>query len=367
MFDPPPEWWDPYSCQPYKLERGDKPRNSPRQLFEYGKVAASALVGLLPVTYRYLRLKPEASGASPDEFIGLSVSPEPEYDDVLPMLVDELGIRNLLVRVPCWEAERIDDYLQWMQAFKNCRFVVNVLQSRDSVRDIDSWRRQLDRISSALVDAGQVEAVWIANAINRTKWGCRDTGDYLRLQEAAGPAASLLRERGKTVLGSSIIDFEPLPAWRTLFNFADYDLDATAAQLYVNRRHSPWNTQYGTFDLRNKLRLFKAMTQAGNRSADRLWITETNWPLLDTKPYTPNSGHPSRTVDEPTQADYLKLYYQIAWHSGWVDRVYWWQLINPGYGLIDSRGGSLRKMPSFYAMRDLVCDGFGPPPDQSEQ
>jgi len=157
-----------------------------------------------------------------------------------------------------------------------------------------------------------------------------------------------------SLLGSSIIDFEPLLSWRTLWNFRHYHLQANAALLYVNRRHSPYGTQYGIFDLENKLRLAKAMTRLSNRCDDSLWITETNWPLLDTKPYTPNSGNPSRTVDEPTQAMYLKQYYQIAWQTGWVDRVYWWQLINPGYGLVDHREGSLRRMPSYYAMQELI-------------
>jgi len=124
--------------------------------------------------------------------------------------------------------------------------------------------------------------------------------------------------------------------------------------MYVNRRHSPYGTQYGIFDLKNKLRLTKAMIRLSNRSKNKLWITETNWPLLNTKPYTPNSGNPTRTVDEATQAEYLKLYYQIAYQSGWVERVYWWQLINPGYGLVDHRDGSLRKLPSYTAFKQLL-------------
>ena len=96
------------------------------------------------------------------------------------------------------------------------------------------------------------------------------------------------------------------------------------------------------------------MTKLSNRCDDSLWITETNWPLLDTKPYTPNSGNPTTTVDEETHAKYLKWYYQIAWQTGWVEKVYWWQLINPGYGLVDHRDGSLRKMPAYYAFKEII-------------
>jgi hypothetical protein len=59
-------------------------------------------------------------------------------------------------------------------------------------------------------------------------------------------------------------------------------------------------------------------------------------------------------VDEPTQARFLKEYYQIAYASGFVERVYWWQLINPGYGLVDHRGGSLRKHPAYFAFKETV-------------
>jgi hypothetical protein len=245
-----------------------------------------------------------------------------------------------------------------MAQYPEQEFLVNILQSRDSVAKPKEWQTQVREIIGATKP--MASRFWIGNAINRTKWGCAHTADYFRLQEAVEELRAEFM--GLQLLGSSIIDFEPLLSWRTLYNWRRYRLDACAALLYVNRRHSPYGTQYGIFDLENKLRLAKAMTRLSNRCADELWITETNWPLLDTKPYTPNSGNPTRTVDEQTQAEYLKLYYQIAWQTGWVQRVYWWQLINPGYGLVDHRSGELRKMPSFYALKDIIAGQLSEPP-----
>jgi hypothetical protein len=37
-----------------------------------------------------------------------------------------------------------------------------------------------------------------------------------------------------------------------------------------------------------------------------------------------------------------------------VERVYWWQLVAPGYGLIDSRGMAWRRRPSFFALKTMV-------------
>ena len=41
-----------------------------------------------------------------------------------------------------------------------------------------------------------------------------------------------------------------------------------------------------------------------------------------------------------------------------VEKVYWWQLINPGYGLVDSRAKQLRRMPSYYAFKNLLKNGL---------
>lgn len=345
-----PEWWDPYSCQPYKMADEDKPRSGLGNLFEYSKVAGSNLVGLPAIAYQYLRLNKAPSELSADQFVGLSISPDAEYQHALQEMVAELGVKQLLIRIPSWDVAALDDYVRFLELFPQNEFVINILQSRDSVQNLGAWQRQVADIINATQHISKT--FWIGNAINRTKWGCAHSGQYMLLQESVEELRTEFSDL--KILGSSIIDFEPLLSWRTLWNFRRYSLQANAALLYVNRRHSPYGTQYGIFDLENKLRLAKAMTRLSNRCEDSLWVTETNWPLLDTKPYTPNSGKPTRTVDEQTQADYLKLYYQIAWQTGWVDRVYWWQLINPGYGLVDHRSGSLRKMPSYYALKDII-------------
>ncbi len=345
-----PSWWDPYSCQPYKMKSEEKPRSGVSNIFEYVKVALSNLIGLPFIVLQYLALSKKHSSKSATEFIGLSVALDLEYAPQMVEMVKELGVKQLLIRIPSWDTDALPDYVKFMEMFDDVEFVVNVLQSRDSVTHLGEWQHQTRSIVGATRHL--TKTYWIGNAVNRTKWGCVHSGQALDLQEKAEELRAEFQ--GIKLLGSSIIDFEPLLSWRTLWNLRKYRLEGNAALLYVNRRHSPYGTQYGIFDLENKLRLAKAMTRLSNRCDDKLWITETNWPLLDTKPYTPNSGNPSRTCDEVTQAEYLKMYYQIAWQTGWVEKVYWWQLINPGYGLVDHRSGELRKMPSYYAMKDLL-------------
>ncbi|MDH4197119.1 MAG: hypothetical protein OEW05_06915, partial [Candidatus Aminicenantes bacterium] len=84
-----------------------------------------------------------------------------------------------------------------------------------------------------------------------------------------------------------------------------------------------------------------------------LWITEVNWPLADTGPWSPAAGRPN--VSEEEQADFLVRYHVLVLASGLADRVFWWQLVAPGYGLVDSRATPWRRRPSFAAFRTLVA------------
>ncbi len=83
-----------------------------------------------------------------------------------------------------------------------------------------------------------------------------------------------------------------------------------------------------------------------------LWITEVNWPLEGTGKYSPAAGKPN--VSEEEQADYMVRYYILCLASGFVERIYWWQLVAPGYGLVDSREKPWRKRPGYYAFQTMV-------------
>ena len=347
-------WWDYYSDQPYVLDKINKPRVTKDSTLESAKTLAT-LLGLSPaLLWRYLTLKPLPSTVPVKAFAGLSVSPDLRHQNQIVEMLDELDVQQLLIRIPVWKTRRIDDYLTFAESLGDRQIIINILQNRDSVLNPGQWQAQVNTIVNAcehLTDTFQ-----IGNAINRSKWGCHNTADYFLLQTKVEE----LRASFPTCkfLGSSVIDFEPLSSLRTLINGHPFRLDGCASLLYVNRRLSPYNKQFGIFDLEKKIRLIYAILSLSNRSDNKLWITETNWPLLNTKPYTPNSGNPRSTVDEKTQAEFLKQYYQIAYQSGMVEKVYWWQLINPGYGLVDSRQKQLRKMPSFYAFKSLLKDGI---------
>jgi len=198
-------------------------------------------------------------------------------------------------------------------------------------------------------------AVWpglqLPQAPNRTKWGCYHLGESLELLEAA----ERVRRRfpGIKLAGPAVIDFEPAPLLRLLYNRRRFTLDVATALLYVDRRGAPANTQSGILDLARKVRFTAAACRASPRVARGapLWITELNWPLLGTDYWTPTSDE--ECVDEATAADFLTRSYGLAWATGQVERVYWWQLTAPGYGLVDARNG-LRVRPAYHALRKLL-------------
>jgi hypothetical protein len=47
-------------------------------------------------------------------------------------------------------------------------------------------------------------------------------------------------------------------------------------------------------------------------------------------------------------------YIEIAVRSKKVEKLFWHQLIAPGYGLVDNRDGKIRKTEAFYAFKELM-------------
>jgi len=286
-------------------------------------------------------------------FLGCGVSPRPDLGAAVPELVEELGVRRLLVRVP-WRARdrRSRAEVCALIAALAPREVLAVFpQDRAAVCEPRRWGAEVVRIAAEL--PGNVAAVQLGNAVNRLKWGCASVAEYLDLCEAACEG---VRATGRAVVGSAVIDFEPHVTARSLVNARRLRLDACAALLYVDRRGSPRARQYGVFDLAAKIRVLAAILACSPRCANRLWLTEVNWPLAGTGAHAPTG--PVERVDEDAAAAYLGDYCRIARDTRLVERVYPWQLVAPGYGLVDDREG-LRRRPAFHVLADLLRGGGG--------
>ena len=321
---------------------------------EYARTALTAIAGapLVAAAWR----APRRGGDPSADFCGIAApcSYDVGRDAEQLALLRTLGARRVLVRAPVWERARLDQLVRWcaeVQELTGNPVVVAVLQDRASVTEPRRWRADLANLFSAL--GPHAEAFQLPQAPNRTKWGCYHLSDALDLLEDAQRVRRHFPD--VRLAGPAVIDFEPAPLLRLLLNRRTFTLDVATALLYVDRRGAPENAQYGIFDLANKARFTAAACRASPRvvRGAPLWLTELNWPLLHSDFWTPTSDE--ECVEESTAAEFLTRSYQIAWATGVVDRVYWWQLVAPGYGLVDARG-SLRPRPAFDALRHLLSN-----------
>ncbi|HEV8582292.1 MAG TPA: lipopolysaccharide kinase InaA family protein [Thermoanaerobaculia bacterium] len=343
--------WDPLSDQPHQhAGRLDKVRV---RLADAGAHAAEAAViaAALPrIRRRYKELKRELH-RSPVDFsgIGVCVRPWPEAPETLLSLIEELRVRHVLLRLHPWEEDHAaeEDLARELHA-RGCELTYALPQNRDLVRDPARWRRALEEIAPRFVLYGR--RFQVGQAINRSKWGIWNLGEYARL---AGVAEQVLRPYGGVeLLGPAVIDFEYHVTAAVLNRRrAGFRFDIASALLYVDRRGAPENRQAG-LDTAAKVLLLKAIAGTSRNAVDRCWITEVNWPLRE-GPHSPAGRDVA--VDEETQADYLVRYYLLALGTGAVERVFWWQVVARGYGLVDPADPSApRRRPSFHALQTLI-------------
>ncbi len=137
-----------------------------------------------------------------------------------------------------------------------------------------------------------------------------------------------------------------------MFNLKSIKFDKLSSLLYVDRRGGPFNTQMGIFDLTNKIDFLYSLVKLSPKTKNEIYITETNWPLSNTAPYAPTSE--TECVDEDTYSKYMLEYFDIAKKSGKISKVFWHQLIAPGYGLVDNRDGKIRKTKAFYEFKKMI-------------
>lgn len=281
------------------------------------------------------------------DFFGMGVNFDKE-PNTTPYLLEELGVKNILIRIPLWEMDRLHEYVAFIRSFNGKHITVALLQDREHITSTEMTRDHLLQIFEALEEL--CETYVIGSTINRAKWGFFSVNEYL---DFYGVAYELKRKRFPhlKLIGPNVIDFEYHFSAHTLFNLAKIRFDAIGSLLYVDRRGAPENTQMG-FDLMGKINLLFSLISLSPKTSNELIITETNWPLKNTAPYAPTSEF--ECVSEEEYTAYMVRYHLLAFASQKVSRLYWHQLIAPGYGLIDNRYGMLRKRSAYEAYRIMI-------------
>ncbi len=339
--------WDPYSDQPYPIkDKNYKKKMRNKVLLDHVELILKNLF-MFPLSMLAMNfIKPKKS--LHDNFYGIGV--DLDKGKIQIELIKELGVKNLLIRLPLWQMDRIDEYLEFVKSFKNKNILLNILQDREHIENKNLLQKDITKVFELF--SPYVNEYQIANAINRTKWGFFSTKEYLRwykiIQDIRDKSYPNLK-----LIGPSVIDFEYHYTIDALFNFFDIEYDAVSSLLYVDRRGAPENRQMGIFDTKNKIKLLYTLTKLSPKIKNNtIYITEVNWPLINTAPYAPTSQ--KECVSEQKYNEYMIRYLKIAKNSYMISRVYWHQLIAPGYGLVDNRDGKIRKTLAFESFKKLI-------------
>lgn len=337
--------WDYYSDQPAIIK--DKVLKRAMRRSALPSLIKTFLIALLvlPISWVISFFLPRKK-ITGDNFFGMGVNLDKE-PNTTPYLIDELGVKKLLIRIPLWEIQRLDAYIAFIKTFKEKHITVAILQDREHITSPSMTKDHFTQIFEAL--DGICHTYIIGSTINRAKWGFFSVNEYLDFYAIA---YTLKKEKfpNLKLIGSNVIDFELHFTAHTLFHLQKIHFDAVGTLLYVDRRGAPENTQMG-FDLMGKINLIDSLIRLSPKTSNELIITETNWPIKNTAPYAPTSEH--ECVSEEDYAAFMVRYYLTAFASQKVSCVYWHQLIAPGYGLIDNREG-IRKRSAFEAYKMML-------------
>ncbi|WP_127555554.1 lipopolysaccharide kinase InaA family protein [Saccharospirillum alexandrii] len=226
---------------------------------------------------------------------------------------------------------------------------LGLVQSRLAVIEPARWQAFVHDAITATQP--YLHCVEIGHAVNRVKWGFWNLEEMSRIWQ--GVSELKARYPHLTFLGPAVNDFE-FQYYPPLLEAAGEPVDALSNHLYVDRRGAPENAQSG-FSTLEKCLYAKALADTYGKAG--FYITEVNWPLHNTGDYSPLAGayrpqgkpESPLHVSEQESAAYMIRYALIALCSGTTERIWWWRLSHPGFGLIDDLNG-WRERPGWPAL-----------------
>jgi hypothetical protein len=362
---PPPRdiWlWDEKSAQPINAWASSA-RNRLHPPVNYWTSAREVVRGARALRREYCALREDAYArrVAMDGRWGMSVEPRPGLWETERAWLPAVAGLPVLIRLYRHKGARQWDLaVQAGRELADAGFRVSfaLCQDRRAVIEPSAWAAMCERAVPQV--ASFADEIEIGHAINRVKWGVWDLRDYRRLVE---PLADLKQSYPNLkCMGPAGIDFEYPSVLSALSALPEgFRFDALSHHLYVDRRGAPENRQ-GRFAALEKFALARAVARVSGRCADRLIVSEVNWPLLDTGVYSPVCSpymYPGQYVGAPnvSEEDYARFmvrYLLQAACSGLVDRVFWWRLAAHGFGVVDDRADPWRPRPAWRAWTRLL-------------
>ena len=329
--------------KPLELSSSEKILHRALNLDTYLSVLASSIWHMPSVIIDYALLPTKYPTIKKDSFGVYVDSSKASANEILDSLKD-LNISSVAMRIYITDKYiNSNEYKQNLNLAKKLKergYSLMVVLAQLNETFSSSYESLLNKV---VFDFSDYASFYQAGeAINRDKWGMINKERFANYIIAVYKSVSLNDPEAK-VIGPAIIDFE---WYYTIYylNLAEDFIDIQGALLYVDRVGKPENSQYG-FDTIKKVLFLKAI-----KPEKPLWITEVNWPIKGTGAYKPTSNKEAVSLEE--YRDYMLRYLIETLSTGYVQRVYWWQLYAKGYGLIDNL--TKRKYPAFNAYKKLV-------------
>ena len=327
-----------------KLTSSEKVIHRALNLDTYFGIVSSTIWHFPSLIINYFSLPTKYPKIEKDSFGVFVDSSKASIKEILDSLKD-LNIKSVAMRIYITDrylnSSQYKKSLDLAQKLKENGYSLMVVLAQLNETFNDNYQLLLKRVISDF--SSYTDYYQTGVAINRDKWGVFNKDRFQSYIIAIYQAIKSNDPKAK-IIGPSVIDFE---WYYTIYylNLVEDFIDIQGALLYVDRVGQPENTQYG-FDTIDKVRLLKAINK------DKpLWITEVNWPIKDTKSYKPTSNKEAVSLDK--YRDYMLRYLIEVLSTGYVERVYWWQLYAKGYGLIDHL--SKKRYPAFEAYKELIA------------
>jgi len=344
--------WDHYSDQPHVIK--DKSyKKAMRKKFknDFLKMFGTTLL-MFPLSVSLMKFFKKKENVKFDKkgFYGIGVNLDKGNSQ--QELIEELGVKSLIIRIPLSDMGNLESYYRFAKSFgDDKKILLNIMQDRKYIDDTELFKKDIEMIFEKFQNLS--DEYQIGTTINRAKWGFFTVKEYLEFYKIAQDIRDRKFSQLK-LIGPSVIDFEYHYTIRALFNNFSVKFDKLSSLLYVDRRGSAHNTQMGIFDFKNKIdMLYSLVKMSPKMNSDEIYITEVNWPLSNTAPYAPTSE--KECVNEEVYSKYMIEYFEIAKKSGKIEKVFWHQLIAPGYGLVDNRNGEIRKTKAFYEFKKFLA------------
>ena len=261
-------------------------------------------------------------------------------------LIKELGVKSVRLDLTySHDFERADELVDGL-----CQMDVGVLlhlvqplSEAEKMPDDEALKKWGEFVRTSLDHfSGRMEAVEIGSTVNRAKWTRYSLDGFLAAWEVAYKE---VRERGLTLVGPNVTDFEPQYNAGLLGMLRQRNAlpDIHSNNLFAERASEPENfdrkilgrrlKNFHGYNLKKKIRLLGAI--ASRNGISRNWSTSAFWTLPRIQRY-------SNSVEEQ-MADYLPRYFTICFSQRAFERIYWGPLISSREGLLDDGTGIVPK------------------------